>query len=81
VTLEIAAIAIMDPSISKPNGVDIPTDARRKAECLFDFLLERGLIDPEDRQLFWYAETAEQIWNEILGWYAQAGKPLFCDDG
>lgn len=47
----------------------------------FDFLLERGLIDPEDRQLFWYAETAEQIWNDILEWYARAGKPLFCDDG
>jgi len=45
-----------------------------------DFLLERGLIDPEDRQLFRYAETAEQIWNDILGWYARAGKPLFCDE-
>ncbi len=47
----------------------------------FDFLLERGLIDPEDRQLFSYAETAEQIWNDILEWYARVGKPLFCENG
>lgn len=46
-----------------------------------DFLLERGLVDSEDRQLFGYAETAEQIWDDILGWYARAGKPLTNDDG
>ena len=26
-----------------------------------DFLVEEGTIAPEDRDLFWYAETAEQI--------------------
>jgi uncharacterized protein (TIGR00730 family) len=41
-----------------------------------DFLVEEGTIDPEDRELFWFAETAEQIWRGILHWYDAAGRPL-----
>jgi uncharacterized protein (TIGR00730 family) len=42
-----------------------------------DFLVEEGVIDPEDRDLFWFAETAEEIWADILRWYETAGRPLF----
>ncbi len=42
-----------------------------------DFLVEQGTIDPEDRELFWFAETAEEIWHGILHWYEAAGRPLF----
>lgn len=47
-------------------------------ERAFDpgFLVEEGVIDEEDRDLFWYAETAEEIWDDILNWYAQSGKTL-----
>ena len=38
-----------------------------------DFLVDEGVIDPEDRELFWYAETAEEIWQGILHWYASTG--------
>lgn len=41
-----------------------------------DFLVDEGVIDPEDRALFWYAETAEEIWDDILRWYARAGKSV-----
>lgn len=41
-----------------------------------DFLAEEGVIDPEDRDLFWYAETADEIWQSLLSWYDQAGQPL-----
>jgi hypothetical protein len=41
-----------------------------------DYLVEEGVIDPEDRELFWFAETAEEIWNDILRWYERAGEPL-----
>jgi uncharacterized protein (TIGR00730 family) len=41
-----------------------------------DFLVSEGTIDPEDRDLFWYAETAEDIWRGIVDWYAAAGRPL-----
>ncbi|MGA8652687.1 MAG: LOG family protein [Xanthobacteraceae bacterium] len=42
----------------------------------FDYLVEEGVIDLEDRELFWFAETAQDIWNGILAWYAAAGEPL-----
>lgn len=41
-----------------------------------DFLLEEGVIDPEDRDLFWFAETAEEIWSDIVRWYERAGRKL-----
>ncbi|MGA8173119.1 MAG: LOG family protein [Methylocystis sp.] len=41
-----------------------------------DFLVSEGVIDPEDRELFWYAETAEEIWSDILRWRRLAGNPL-----
>ena len=41
-----------------------------------DFLVAEGTIDPEDRELFWYAETAEEIWRGIVDWYKAAGRPL-----
>lgn len=43
----------------------------------FDFLVEEGVIDPEDRELFWYAETAQDIWHGILRWHDANGTPLF----
>jgi uncharacterized protein (TIGR00730 family) len=42
----------------------------------FEFLAAEGVIDPEDRELFWYAETAQEIWNGILKWYDASGQPL-----
>jgi predicted Rossmann-fold nucleotide-binding protein len=41
-----------------------------------DFLVAEGVIDPEDRELFWYAETAEEIWQGILHWYQSNGESL-----
>jgi predicted Rossmann-fold nucleotide-binding protein len=41
-----------------------------------DFLMAEGTIEPEDRDLFWYAETAEEIWRDILLWYELKGEPL-----
>src|SRR5512140_3495252 len=41
-----------------------------------DFLADEGVIDPEDRELFWYAESAQDIWNGILHWHEINGEPL-----
>jgi uncharacterized protein (TIGR00730 family) len=43
-----------------------------------DFLLEQGMIDPEDRALFWFAESAEAAWRGILDWHERTGAPLPC---
>ncbi len=42
-----------------------------------DFLVAEGVIDAEDRDLFWYAETAQDIWDGILYWQHVNGTPLF----
>ena len=38
-----------------------------------DFLLEEGAIEPEDRDLFGYAETGEEAWQMICRWHAAVG--------
>ncbi len=43
----------------------------------FPFLVEEGVIDPEDEDLFCFAETADEILDIIVGWYEQSGEPLF----
>ena len=39
----------------------------------FDFLVDEGVIDPEDRELFWFAETAQDIWDGIQAWHSNGG--------
>jgi uncharacterized protein (TIGR00730 family) len=41
-----------------------------------DFLADEGVIDDEDRELFWFAETADEIWDGILLWHEACGTPL-----
>ncbi|SRR5579871_161006 len=41
-----------------------------------DFLAAEGTIDPEDRELFCYAETATEIWETIVAWHRANGTPL-----
>jgi hypothetical protein len=42
-----------------------------------EFLAAEGTIDPEDAELFNYAETAGEIWKIISDWYQQNGDSLF----
>lgn len=42
-----------------------------------DFLLDEGVIEPHDRLLFRYAETAHDIWHEIRRWGERKENPLF----
>lgn len=45
-----------------------------------EFLIDEGLLDPEDRQLFCYVETAQQAWDKIVDWHGKAGTPLLGDN-
>ena len=42
----------------------------------FGFLADEGVIGAEDLKLFWFAETANEIWSGILEWYERRGAPL-----
>jgi uncharacterized protein (TIGR00730 family) len=46
-----------------------------------EFLAAEGVIDPEDVELFSYAETAEEIWNAILAWYRAQGEEIVGKSG
>ncbi|MFI4989196.1 MAG: TIGR00730 family Rossman fold protein [Alphaproteobacteria bacterium] len=41
-----------------------------------DFLVAEGVIDPEDRELFWFAESAAEIWSGIQRWHERIGLSL-----
>jgi hypothetical protein len=43
----------------------------------FDFLRDEGVIDDEDREIFWFAETAGEAWAGIQDWYRKCGESLF----
>jgi len=45
-----------------------------------DFMVEEGVIDIEDRDLFWFAETAEDIWGGLQDWYQRNGESLVVTD-
>ena len=42
-----------------------------------EFLVDEGVIDAEDRDLFWYAESAESIFRDVVYWHQANGEPLF----
>jgi len=42
-----------------------------------DFLEDEGVIASEDRSLFWYAESALEIWKGLLKWHKVNKTPLF----
>jgi len=42
----------------------------------FEQFTEEGTIDPEDRKLFLFAESAKEAWEMILQWHTTNGKPL-----
>jgi uncharacterized protein (TIGR00730 family) len=61
----------------KPIPVVLVGEAYWRRAVDLDFLVEEGVIDPEDRELFWFAETAEEVWNGILHWHDASGRPLY----
>ncbi len=63
----------------KPIPVVLVGEAFWRRVIDFEFLVDEGVIDPEDRDLFWFAETAEDIWNGILHWHDEAGAPLHAE--
>jgi len=61
----------------KPLPVILVGEAYWRRAVDLDFLVAEGVIDPEDRELFWFAETAQQIWDGVVDWYRLAGEPVF----
>ena len=60
----------------KPIPIVLVGEAYWRRAVDIDFLVDEGVIDPEDRDLFWFAETAQEIWDGILHWHDAGGEPL-----
>jgi hypothetical protein len=52
----------------KPMPIVLVGESHWRNVVNFDYLVDEGVIDPEDRELFWYAESAEEIWAGIQKW-------------
>lgn len=52
----------------KPIPIVLVGEAFWRGAVNFDFLAEQGVIDPEDRDLFWFAETGQDILDAIKRW-------------
>ena len=57
----------------KPVPVVLVGESYWRQAVNVDFLAAEGVIDPEDRELFWYADTAQEIWDGILHWHEVNG--------
>jgi predicted Rossmann-fold nucleotide-binding protein len=60
----------------KPIPVVLVGESYWREAVNLNFLLDEGVVDQEDRELFWDAETAEETWNGILRWHDISGEPL-----
>jgi uncharacterized protein (TIGR00730 family) len=60
----------------KPIPVVLVGESYWRRAVDIDFLADEGVIDQEDRELFWFAETAQEIWSGIVDWYESCGEPL-----
>lgn len=47
----------------------------------FDFLLAEGVIDQEDLELFWFAETAQEVWVGIVQWHLRHRTAVIASGG
>jgi uncharacterized protein (TIGR00730 family) len=63
----------------KPVPVVLVGEAYWRKAFDVDFLMEEGVIDAEDRDLFWFAESAEDIWKGLLLWYRRNGDNLIAE--
>ncbi len=54
----------------KPMPVVLAGESYWRRAADFDFLADEGVIDQEDRELFFFAETAQEIWDSIQAWHA-----------
>lgn len=60
----------------QPIPVVLVGEAYWRRAVSIDYLVDEGVVDVEDRELFWYAETAGEVWNGIAAWYAANGRSL-----
>jgi uncharacterized protein (TIGR00730 family) len=69
-------LELIQTRVMKPVPVVLVGERYWRQALNIDFLADEGVIDPEDRDLFWYAESALEIWEGIQEWHRLNGSPL-----
>ncbi len=67
------ALTLVQTRSIAPLPIVLVGEAYWKKVFNIDFLIEEGVISPEDRDLFCFAETAEAIWQAIQHWHGPGG--------
>jgi uncharacterized protein (TIGR00730 family) len=70
------ALTLVQTRKMKPIPIVLVGEEYWRRAVNLNFLVEEGVIDPEDLELLWFAETAEEIWDSILRWYDMSGVSL-----
>jgi uncharacterized protein (TIGR00730 family) len=70
------ALTLVQTRKMKPIPVVLVGEEYWRRVLDLDFLVEEGVVDPEDRELLWFAESAKDIWDSILRWYDRGGESL-----
>lgn len=70
------ALTLVQTRKIKPMPVVLVGEEFWRGAVNIDYLAAEGVIAEEDKDLFWYAETADEIWDSILHWYDKSGQPL-----
>ena len=71
------ALTLVQTRKIKPLPIVLVGESYWRRALDMDFLRAEGAIDAEDKDLFWYAESAPEIWRGIKRWYRLAGEPVF----
>ncbi|MFM8646760.1 MAG: TIGR00730 family Rossman fold protein [Methylocystis sp.] len=69
-------LTLVQTRVIAPLPIILVGEAYWRQAINFDFLVSEGVIDAKDRQLFSYAETADEIWRVITHWQAASEQPL-----
>ena len=64
-------LCLIQTKVMRPVPVVLVGEAFWRQAFDAQFLCDEGVIDPEDLELFVYAETAEEIRDKIVAWYEE----------
>jgi predicted Rossmann-fold nucleotide-binding protein len=64
------ALALVQTRKMQPFPIVLVGESYWRQAFDVDFLVAEGVIEAEDRDLFWFADTAQEILDGILHWHA-----------
>jgi uncharacterized protein (TIGR00730 family) len=70
------SLTLIQTRVTAPHPVVLVGEDYWRRAVDVDFLAEEGVIAEEDRELFWFVESAREAWGTIIDWHSANGTPL-----